>query len=137
LKALCQENEGHGLRIAPLVDIVFLLLIFFLVATTFYEAEKDITIRLADATEGEQREKSPRIVIINVKESGVVVVNERVLNMNQLEERLTGARDVNPEVIAVVRCDKRAYHADFVKVLNLCEKVDVSQVAVATFQTDE
>jgi biopolymer transport protein ExbD len=137
LKALCQGDEGHGLRIAPLVDIVFLLLIFFLVATTFYEAEKDITIRLADATEGDQREKSPRIVIINVNASGVVVVNERVLNMDQLEEHLSGARNTTPELVAVVRCDKRAYHADFVKVLNLCEKIDVSQVAVATFQTDE
>lgn len=137
MKALCREDEGHGLRIAPLIDIVFLLLIFFLVATTFYEAEKDITIKLADATEGDQREKSPRIVIINVNASGVVVVNQRVLSMDQLEDHLEEARGANPELVAVVRCDKRAYHADFVKVLNLCEKIDVSQVAVATFQTDE
>lgn len=137
MKALCQEDEGHGLRIAPLIDVVFLLLIFFLVATTFYEAEKDITIRLAEATEGQQREQSPRVVVVNVNASGIVVVNQRVMAFGELEAYLAEAREASRDLVVVVRCDRRAFHADFVKVLNLCEKVKVSQVAVATFQTDE
>jgi biopolymer transport protein ExbD len=137
MKALCAESESHGLRIAPLIDIVFLLLIFFLVATTFYEAEKDITIRLADASEGQDREKSPRVIVVNVNASGVIVVNQRVMTLDQLRDHMTSAREQNPNLVAVVRCDKRAYHADFVKVLNLCEKMKVTQVAVATFQTGE
>ena len=49
MKALNQQDERHGLKIAPLIDIIFLLLIFFLVTTTFYEVEKDITVTLAEA----------------------------------------------------------------------------------------
>ena len=120
-----------------MIDIVFLLLIFFLVATTFYEAEKDITVRLAEATEGSPREKSPRILTVNVRQSGVIVVNERVQTLEQLEEWLAEAKSTTPDVVVVIRCDKQAYHTHFVRVLNLCEKVGVTGVAVATFQTDE
>jgi biopolymer transport protein ExbD len=136
VRALCEEEDRHGLRIAPLIDIVFLLIIFFLAATTFYEAEKDITIRLADAMQGQDRERSSRIVVVNVRESGVIVVDQRVKTLDQLEEYLLAAKEQNPSIIVVVRCDRHAYHKHFVKILDLCEKVEVSGVAVATFPVD-
>ena len=81
MKALCQEEERHGLRIAPLIDIVFLLLIFFLVATTFYESEKDITIKLAEATEGAEREKVIRLVVPGLSEERRKQLAARVKEM--------------------------------------------------------
>ena len=137
MKILTQEEDGHGLKIAPLIDIVFLLLIFFLVATTFYEEEKDILIKLAEASEGEDREKSTKILVVNVRKSGVIVINQRVKTIDQLEELLVSAKEEHPDLVVVVRCDKHMYHKHFVRVLNLCEKVGVTGVAVATFQTKE
>ena len=137
MKILTQEEDSHGLKIAPLIDIVFLLLIFFLVATTFYEAEKDILIKLAEASEGEDREKSTKILVVNVRKSGVIVINERVKTIDQLEELLVSAKEEHSDLVVVVRCDKHMYHKHFVRVLNLCEKVGVTGVAVATFQTQE
>jgi len=137
MRALCQEDEGSGVRIAPLIDIVFLLLVFFLVATTFYEAEKDITIRLAEATEGDERAKRPDLIIVNVSEAGALVVNQRMVTLEQLDELLAEAQRRPGGVTVVIRCDKRSRHTDFVKALNACEKAKISQVSVATFQTDE
>lgn len=137
MKALCREENSYGLRIAPLIDIVFLLLIFFLVATTFYEEEKDITIKLAEASEGRDRSASARTVVINVKKSGIIVVNQRVKTMDQLEEYLRSVKKRNSDVVAVIRCDRHTYHKHFVHILNLCEKVGVTGVAVATFKTEE
>ena len=137
MKAILQEEEHQGLRIAPLIDIVFLLLIFFLVATTFQEVEKDITIKLAEASEGSNRESTARIMIVNVNRAGVIVVNQRVLTMEQLETRIGEAKQANPDVVVVLRCDRNTYHKHFVRILNLCEKIGVTGVAVATFQTEE
>jgi len=137
MKALNQEDERHGLSIAPLIDIVFLLLIFFLVATTFYEVEKDITIKLAEATEGSSRASTAEIVIVNVKKSGVFVVNERVKTLESLDELLQEAKDTNPAVSVVVRCDRHAYHKHFVRILDLCEKIGIGSVAVAILQSDQ
>jgi biopolymer transport protein ExbD len=137
MKALLAEENSGGVRIAPLIDVVFLLLIFFLVATTFRETEKDISIRLAEATEGAARGQTADLLIINIGESGVIVVEQRVRSPAELETLLRERKQARPALAAVVRCDRRARHADFVRVLNLCERTGVRQVAVATFQTDE
>ncbi len=137
MKALTREEAPHGLKIAPLIDIVFLLLIFFLVATTFAEAEKDILIKLAEASEGKEREKSTRILVVNVRKSGVIVINQRVKTMDQLEKLVISAKEQNPDLVVVVRCDRNAYHKHFVRILNMCEKVGVTGVAVATFQEED
>jgi biopolymer transport protein ExbD len=136
VKALCQEQRGPGLRIAPLIDVVFLLLIFFLVATTFYEEEKDITIKLAQATGGEERVESTRIVVVNVKKSGVIVVNQRVRTMDQLGDLLKSVKEQSPAIVVVVRCDRHAYHKHFVRVLDLCESLEIGSVAVAIMRDE-
>ena len=137
MKALIGESDESSVRMAPLIDVVFLLLIFFLVATTFYESEKDITIRLAGATEGAERDRVIDLLVINIGEAGVIVVDQRVYSADELEKLLRESRERNAQLAAIIRCDRRARHADFVKVLNLCERTGVRQVAVATLQTDE
>ncbi len=137
MKALIQNEETYGLRVAPLIDIVFLLLIFFLVATTFYEAEKDLNVRLAEATEGEDRAVVMNRIVINIRDSGLLVVNERIISLEELHEMLREAISLKPDIPVVIRCDRRTEHQYFVRVLNLCEKLDVSNIAVATFETDE
>ena len=137
MKALVGESEESSVRMAPLIDVVFLLLIFFLVATTFYESEKDITIRLAGATEGADRDRVIDLLVINIGEAGVIVIDQRVYSADELEKLLRESRARNAKLAAIIRCDRRARHADFVKVLNLCERTGVRQVAVATLQTDE
>ena len=137
MKALVGESEESSVRMAPLIDVVFLLLIFFLVATTFYESEKDITIRLAGATEGAERDRVIDLLVINIGEAGVIVVDQHVYSADALEKLLRESRARNAQLAAIIRCDRRARHADFVKVLNLCERTGVRQVAVATLQTDE
>lgn len=137
MKALCQDDDSGGVRIAPLIDIVFLLLIFFLVATTFYEAEKDITIRLASATEGKERSRGPDRIVINVGAAGIIVVNQRVVSTDELEQLLAEAKRLNDQVAAIIRCDRQTRHADFVKVLNLCERTRLLQVAVAAVQEND
>lgn len=137
MRALLDEEGGAGIRMTPLIDVVFLLLVFFLVATTFYEAEKDITIRLAEATEGEERGRTPDLLVINIGEAGVVVVNQRVCDGTELEKLLSESVHRNPGLATIIRCDRRTRHADFVKVLNLCERTGVRQVSVATLHSDE
>lgn len=132
MKALVQEETTPSLRIAPLLDVVFLLLIFFLVATTFYEAEKDLLVKLAEASAGKERIKTPTTIIVNIRQSGIIVIDQRIHSLEQLENLLTTTKRQTPDVIVVVRCDKLAFHKYFVSVLNVCEKVGVSGVAVAT-----
>ena len=137
MKALIQDDDSYGLKMTPLIDVVFLLLIFFLVATSFYEEEKDITIKLADATEGATREKSLQMVVVNIRPSGIIVINERIHSLDETDTFLREALELNEALAVVVRCDQVAAHKHFVRVLNLCEKLGVRNVSVATFKVED
>jgi len=102
------DDEDFALPLTPLIDIVFLLIIFFLLATTFVEVEKDIAIQLPPAATGHERRKATESIVIN------------------------GERDVFTAV--VVRGDKRASHGSIVEVLDLCKKARIRNIAVATFE---
>lgn len=137
MKALTQDDSAEGLRIAPLIDVVFLLLIFFLVATSFYEAEKDMTVRLAEATQGEERTSTLRHLVVNVRQSGILVVNERIRTLTELHDDMAEILELDPEIPIVIRCDRGAVHRHFVRVLNLCQELGARNVGVATFDVDE
>ncbi|MGI6495144.1 MAG: ExbD/TolR family protein [Kiritimatiellia bacterium] len=137
MKALVDDDGFAGVRIAPLLDVVFLLLIFFLVATTFYEIEKDMSIRLAEATAGEGRSTLPRQIIVNISEAGILVVNQRMVSLGELETMLREGKEDDPRLSVVIRCDRQARHADFVKVLDCCGRIRISQVSIATLHVDE
>lgn len=135
MKALVQEGDSQGLRMTPLIDIVFNLIIFFLVATTLYDVEKDITIKLAEATQGGERKSSAQILIVNIRESGVVVVDERVRTFDELSDLLRKAKQNEPSIAVVLRCDRNTYHKFFVQALDVCEKAGVGSVAVAILES--
>jgi len=137
MKALLNDEDSHGLRMAPLIDVVFLLLVFFLVATTFYEEERDIQVQLAEASEGDVRERVLRMVVVNIRQSGIIVINERVHSLEETAAHLEEALDLNADLAVVVRCDRGAVHEHFVRVLNLCERLGVRNVSVATFAVDD
>jgi len=128
------DDEDFALPLTPLIDIVFLLIIFFLLATTFVEVEKDIAIQLPPAATGHERRKATESIVINVHRDGTLVVSGRVVTQEDLFEelRLAWERDVFTAV--VVRGDKRAAHGSIVEVLDLCKKARIRNIAVATFE---
>ena len=101
------------------------------------ENPEDILVRLPEATEGADRGTSPQLVVINVRESRMILVDQRVMSADELETYLRDARESYPDLVAVLRCDRHAYHKHFVRVLNLCERIGVNAVAVATFKTGQ
>ena len=60
------------LSLTPLIDVVFLLLIFFLVATKFAEEERELNVLLPDASEAQPRTSKPRETIVNIDETGTL-----------------------------------------------------------------
>ena len=64
-----------ALNLTPLIDVVFLLLIFFMVATTFLEPEREISIELPEAATASERAEVPDEIVINVLRDGSLNVN--------------------------------------------------------------
>jgi biopolymer transport protein ExbD len=128
------EDEGFEIMMTPMIDCVFLLLIYFLCATSFYKIEKDITITLPDASESSVATSGAKEIVVNVRKNGVVVVRQRVLGLGDLEKMLQEAKKADPNPTVIVRGDQEALHVDVVKVMNTCLKAKITNISVATFK---
>lgn len=112
-------EEEPPVNLMPLIDMVFLLLIFFLVASTISAEERDLTLKLPTMTEPTTLSDPPKQLIVNIRENGEMVVNGEVLD----EERLTAAvaeyAATNPEPKVLVRADARSRHESFARAADL------------------
>ena len=130
-----RTQETEGLPLTPLIDVVFLLLIFFLTATSFYKKEKDIKVEPPRATEGKAVARAQQEITVNVRneeDGGFFVVNNRILPLQKLEKLITDTVRENPELVVIIRGDKHAYHQKIVDVLNACKKANVKHYFIAT-----
>jgi len=67
-----QSEESFEVPQTPLIDIIFILIIFFLVATTFYSEERDVEVKLPEGSEGTIITRDNSRMVINVRQGGVL-----------------------------------------------------------------
>ncbi len=109
--------------VIPLVDTVFNLLIFFLVATKVAEAEREMPVMLPDATEAQALTTKPREMIINIDAQGRYFVSSRPVTLHELDLILKAAWVDNPGRTPVVfRADKRCRWEFVVAAINCLSK---------------
>ncbi len=125
------DGEELGIQLAPLVDIVFLLLVFFLVATTFLDEEKDLTLVLPRVEAAEDGGPKLERILLNVRSDGTVLLGNVPLGRRDLYRALVEARRENPAVPVILRGDRSASHGDIVRVLSICRRARIRNVAVA------
>lgn len=130
-----RDPEGMSepeFSMAPLIDIVFQMLIFFMVATTYNSQEKDLSIELPFAESAEEPEKTPEEIVIDVARDGHVSVSGRAVERDALVAALVEASGRRAEVPVTVRGDRLVHHEDVVAVLDACGLAGLSNVSVGT-----
>ncbi len=122
-----------NLSLTPLIDVVFLLLIFFLVATRFAEEERELDVLLPDASEAQPLTSKPRELFINIDDRGRYYVSGKILSLKELFPILKAAWVNNPgRASVVIRADKRCRWEFVVAAMNACTKANIRDYRVAT-----
>ena len=124
--------EPAGFQIAPMVDIVFLLLIFFLVTWNFARYETELDVKVPTAKEGKESRRSVGEVIINVKSDGSIVMNRKTVTAGELGGTLRKISELYPDQAVVLRGDQSADYRHIVAVLDICRAANIWNVAFAT-----
>jgi biopolymer transport protein ExbD len=126
-----QDNAGEeeALNLTPLIDMVFLLLIFFLVATTIAQDERPQSINLP-VTGATSPLSAPPEEIINIEKDGVMKVNGQVNDRDQLRATLEQAKLAQPPRNVLIRADQESMHKYFATVASLCHEVGVNQINI-------
>lgn len=126
------QDSGPSIDLTPVIDIVFLLLIFFLVATTFAQQEREMKIQLPESASAGPISAVLREVVINVGEDGSVVVAGRAMSDDDLRSLIREALAGNPEQKISVRGDQAINYGRVAQVLDICKQEGVRDVALDT-----
>ena len=120
-------DRGVTLEMTPLIDMVFLLLVFFLVATTFHQTEREMQVALPQASFSGPISTALREIIINVDEEGEIIVSGRSIDVSELRSLVEQAVAVNPEQKVTVRGDRGTAYANIVRVLDICKGAGIEE----------
>ena len=122
----------HGLShidIAPLIDIIFQLLIFFMLTSSFI-MQPGIKVKLPKAITSEAVEE--KNIVIAISREGIIYLSEKVFTVDELKSYLS-KRSISSRPI-LIKADKRASLGRVVEVWDLCRDSGISQVSIATDQ---
>ena len=128
------EHENFQINLTSLIDVVFLLLIFFMVATSFLDPEQEIGIELPEAQSGESLAQTPDEIIINVLRDGRLIVSGHEVDRAGLESALRRAARANPETPVTIRGDRLVAHEQVVRVMDACGNAGLTHLAVGTLE---
>jgi biopolymer transport protein ExbD len=142
MKLNVESMDEPGINIASLIDLVFLLLVYFMVAASLQKSEADLSIRLPGMVAQKQSVEMPDEQLIEVRDSGHVILNEQQydspdsMDLPNLVAMLTRYRmsceAANIPAMITIMADDGTRHQRVIDVMNACAKAQIRNV---TFNT--
>ena len=119
-----ESVEDAGPDLTPVIDVVFLLLIFFLVATEYHQEERELDVVLPEVAQAQPLAMTKEL-IVNITKAGVFKVAGRDYNEQQLYQIIREAKQNNPQMTALIRGDGESALRHAVRVMGMCNKVEM------------
>ncbi len=128
-----RSSIASTLSLTPLIDVVFLLLIFFLVTSEFEEEERRLDIVLPTATSAVPMTSKPREVVIDIDNEGDLYLSGKSTDLSELQVFLEAAVSNNPtNQTVIIRADRTTAFQPVVSVMDVCNRTGVSDYSVTT-----
>lgn len=129
MRFLKDSEEDYSLNLPSMTDIIFLLLIFFMVATVLKESTRRLDVQLPESRSGETAESLK--LTIEMALDGSIALDGELVTMEALEARLRSDGASKAKRSVVLRADKRLPYGKVVEVMGLCQVSGVTDIAVA------
>lgn len=133
-----KRDRDLEVNITPLIDVVFLLLIFFMVSTTF-QRESEITIELPESS-GEVAESEKKVIEISIDNQGRYFVNQRRIkdsDIKTLKQAITLTRGETKEPKLIISADKMTPHQAVVRAMDAARQLGLVHLTFATKQVKQ
>jgi biopolymer transport protein ExbD len=126
------KSRAPALALTSMLDVIFLLLCFFVTVSVFSQWESEISISLPAAETAAQPDRLPGEIIVNLSQAGAVTVNGKNLELTELTLRLKRISKFYPGQPVIIRADRDVKYDSLVKVIDACRAADVWNVSLAT-----
>lgn len=133
-----QRPDVPDINLAPLIDVVFLLLIFFMVSTTFKEDAR-IQVRLPEAQGEEAPAEEPESLTIVIDPSGMFYVNDRQVvdrKLETLKKAIAGAAGDNRDLPVILKADARTPHQSVMTAMDAASQEGLVRFSFAATRPD-
>jgi len=118
----------------PMIDMVFLLLVFFMTVSTLARADKQVKLDLPESSQSDVPEDLSDRGTISLDAEGQIYLGGRALGLEAMQAEIKSALEVNPQLRIHVRADERTPYSEIKKVLRSCAEVGAYEVIYATYQ---
>ncbi len=121
-------------NLTPLIDVVFLLLIFFMISTTF-DKQSQLEITLPEATSGEQTEQQPTVLGVGIDANGEYFLNQQALmrsDEDTLRKAIKKVMNGNKDLPVIISADGKAPHQSVITVLDVASQLGLNKMTFAT-----
>lgn len=127
-----RRGRPAALQMTALMDIVFLLLCFFVTTSVFSQWETEVAISLPTAKSATVPGRMPGEIILNLSESGQLTVNGQELTTEELSARLARVAKFYPGQPVVIRADRATPYEALMGVIDACRAADIWNFSLAT-----
>ena len=125
-------SRAPRLALTSMLDVIFLLLCFFVTVSVFSQWENEISIQLPSAESAKEPDRLPGEIVINLSKEGKVTVNGRELALGDLKSRLARISKFYPGQPVIIRADRATSYEKLVGVIDTCREADVWNFSLAT-----
>lgn len=132
MKFQSRQPEPANMQLAPMIDIVFLLLIFFIVTWQFTRAETELSVSVPTAQEGADPQRQIGEIIINILGDGTIRIDANTVDLDQLLEKLSKIAKVFENQPVRIRGDGGVQYQRIVEVIDTCQKAGIWNISFAT-----
>ncbi|HCS50456.1 biopolymer transporter ExbD [Rubinisphaera sp.] len=132
-----EEVEEPVLNLTPMIDIVLLLIIFFMVGTKFSDAERQFEIELPTVSDALPLTELPDEVVVSVAKTGELFLGDTLVTIVELEEQLKVAKSRYADQGVVVRGDATGSYQNVMDILAVCHRVGITNLSLANRVAEE
>lgn len=127
-----QGSALQAMSLTPLIDVVFLLLIFFLVTARFEKQDRELAVVLPIAEAAEPMMLQPQELFVNIDSAGSYFLLRKKVDIGEVRRVLRQKAANNPTQSVVIRADRRVPFDYVVSVMDACNKAGITDYTVTT-----
>jgi biopolymer transport protein ExbD len=133
-----RPTGGVSFQMAPMLDIIFILLIHFMAATIFAQWENRLEISIPTAESGVQQDRRRTgEIIVNLDADGKIFINSREVSEESLLDILGRVSSVYQGQAVILRADRATNCQALIRVMDICRQADIWNIAFATIKPEE
>jgi biopolymer transport protein ExbD len=123
------EEEEAAIDMTPMLDVVFIMLIFFIVTASFVK-ESGIDVNRPEASTAVKKDRAN--ILVAISDKGEIWINKRRIDARAVQANIERLRAENPQGTVVIQADKKATTETLIKVMDASRAAGVFDVSIAT-----